>query len=133
MADARTNAADDTVLVATVVVRLLSGETFELLPFEDPRDVKARVNGLLVDWAKSGFLIRGSDIIPWHQVQRVEAVKIEELSQDESALRRTEWEAKETARLQQSFWRTKKSADQKKKDNKEDNDGQQDQGQPSAA
>jgi hypothetical protein len=126
MADARKNAADDTVLVATVMVRLLSGESFELLPFEDAADVKARVNGLLADWAKSGFLIRGSDIVPWHQVQRVEAVKIEELSRDESALRRTEWEAKETARLQQSFWRTKKEPNEEK-------NGGEDQGQRSAA
>lgn len=106
----------DTVLVAQVQVHLLSGESFELLPFEDENDVKAKVSGLLTDWSKSGFLIRGADIVPWHRVERLEALAVEELSPSDAALRRTEWEAKETSRLQQSFWRTKTPREKKKED-----------------
>jgi len=113
MAEKEQKAVSETVLVALVRVHLVSGEAFELLPFEDENDVKSKVNDLLADWVKSGFLIRGSEIVPWHQVQRVEAVRVEELSRDESALRRKEWEARETARLQQSFWRTKQEREKK--------------------
>ncbi|HEX4066674.1 MAG TPA: hypothetical protein VHZ09_11685 [Acidobacteriaceae bacterium] len=113
MAEKEQKAVSETVLVALVRVHLVSGEAFELLPFEDDKDVKAKVNDLLADWAKSGFLIRGSEIVPWHQVRRVEALQVEELSRDESALRRKEWEARETARLQQSFWRTKQERGKK--------------------
>jgi len=114
---------DETVLVAWVTVHLASGEAFELLPFEDAEDVKNKVSTLIGDWAKSGFLIRGSEIIPWHQVQRIEATEVEELSREESALRRMEWEGRETARLQQSFWKTKKAAE--KKEEEEDDKGSQ--------
>ncbi len=107
-----------TVLVAYVTVHLASGEAFELLPFEDPEDVKNKVSELLADWARSGFLIRGSQIIPWQQVQRIEATKVEELSRGESKQRQEEWVSRETARLQQSFWMTKKAAE--KKDEGED-------------
>jgi hypothetical protein len=113
MAEKEQKSVNDTVLVALVRVHLVSGEAFEMLPFEDENDVKAKVNDLLADWAKSGFLIRGSEIVPWHRVQRVEATQIEELSRHESSLRRKEWEARETARLQQSFWRTKKEGEKK--------------------
>lgn len=119
MADADERAANETVLVAYVTAHLLSGDTFELLPFEDADDVKTKVSDLLADWAKSGFLIRGSDIVPWHQVRRVE-----ELSRGESALRRKEWEAHEVARWQQSYWRTKRERKQKEEKSGEE---QQDQ------
>lgn len=113
MAQEEQKSTSDTVLVALVEVQLVSGAIFELLPFEDENDVKSKVSDLLGDWAKSGFLIRGSEILPWHQVQRVEATQVEELSRAESALRRREWQAKETARLQQSFWRTKNEREKK--------------------
>jgi hypothetical protein len=128
VADTNEKAAQerDTVLVARVTVHLATGESFELLPFEDENDVKAKVSDLLADWAKSGFLIRGSEIIPWNQVQRVEATDVEELSRDESALRRKEWESRETARLQQSFWKTKKAREKKE-------EGDEQESQPRAA
>jgi hypothetical protein len=115
MADVKEKAPQQkgTMLVAWVTVHLAEGESFEMLPFEDENDVKAKVSDLLADWAKSGFLIRGSDIIPWNRVRRIEATKVEELSRDESALRRKEWESRETARLQQSFWRTKQAREKK--------------------
>jgi hypothetical protein len=111
--DEKKGRSDDTVLVAHVTVHLAEGEPFELLPFEDEQDVKSKVSDLLGDWAKSGFLIRGSEINPWNQVQRIEATNVEELSRDESELRRKEWEARETARMQQSFWKTKKGREKK--------------------
>src|ERR1700727_3333320 len=99
MADANKTTQDDgTVLVAYVTVHLESGEQLELLPFEDAQDVKSKVSALMGDWAKSGFLIRGSEIIPWHRVQRVEATKVEELSQSDSKKRLDDWQAKDTAR-----------------------------------
>jgi hypothetical protein len=57
----------DTVLVAYVTVHLEDGETFELFPFEDTHDVKSKVSALVADWVKSGFLVRGNRIYPWHR------------------------------------------------------------------
>ncbi len=104
---------DGTVLVAWVTVHLESGDSFELLPFEDAQDVKSKVSDLMKDWAKSGFLIRGSEIYPWHRVKRIVATKVEELSSTDSKRRLEEWQAKDTARLQQSFWKTKKAREKK--------------------
>jgi hypothetical protein len=104
--------AEETVLVAQVMVQLVSGERFELLPFEGVKDVKCRVCDLVKDWAKSGFLVRGNEIIPWHQVQKVMAERVEELSKGESDLLRREWEARELERQQKSFWRTKNARKQ---------------------
>jgi len=123
--DEKRGRGDETVLVAYVTVHLAEGEPFELIPFEDASDVKAKVSDLLADWAKSGFLIRGSEIIPWNQVRHIEAANVEELSPDESVLRRKQWESRETARLQQSFWKTKQAAEKK--------DEEADKGQPRAA
>lgn len=100
-------AANETVLLAYVTVHLHSGDSFELLPFEDPQDVKSKVNDLLADWSRSGFLIRGSRIYPWHQVRLIEATKVLEVAGEESARQIAEWQARDVARLQQSFWRTK--------------------------
>jgi hypothetical protein len=110
--------ADETVLIAYVTVHLESGESFELLPFEDAQDVKNKMSDLMKDWAKSGFLICGNHIYPWHRVKLIEATKVEELSRDESKLRMEEWEARDKARLQQSFWKTKPPRE--KKESEED-------------
>lgn len=113
---AQAKQGDETVLMAQVMVQLVSGERFELLPFEDVNDVKCRVCDLVEDWAKSGFLVRGNEIIPWHRVEKVEAERVEELSRDESELRRREWEARELERQQQSFWKTKRARKPKEQD-----------------
>jgi len=115
---------DGTVLVAWVTVHLESGDSFELLPFEDAQDVKSKVGDLMKDWAKSGFLIRGSEIYPWHRVQRIVATKVEELSRTDSKKRLEEWQAKDAARLQQSFWKTK-HAREKKDEGEGENSGNQ--------
>ncbi|MFP5227258.1 MAG: hypothetical protein ACLGXA_06480 [Acidobacteriota bacterium] len=114
---------DETVLVAWVTVHLESGESFELLPFEDTEDVKRKVCDLMKAWAKSGFLIRGNQIYPWHRVRRVEAVKVEEMSRTDAQLRREEWQARETASLQQSFWKTKRMHPDKEESGGEKHEG----------
>jgi hypothetical protein len=115
---------DETVLVAWVTVHLETGESFELLPFEDAQDVKSKVSDLMREWAGSGFLIRGSQIIPWHRVQRLEATSVDEPVRSESRKRQEEWQAKETARLQQSFWKTRQPRE-KKEEGEEGDAGKQ--------
>ena len=116
MAEKTWDPAKDTVLVAEVRVHLRDGESFELLPFVDGKDVKSKVSELLEEWAKSGFLVRGSQIIPWHRVQRVEATSVEELAPDEAERRLTEWSTRDQRQYQQSFWKTKEPREKKKKD-----------------
>jgi len=121
MADAEENGGpgSDSVLVAFVTVHLESGESFDLLPFEDTNDVKSKVSDLMKDWAKSGFLIRGSEIYPWHRVRRIEASRIEEMPPEDSKLKRQEWEAQDRARLQKSFWKTKRARTEKEEGGEE--------------
>lgn len=125
MADAedKNGRENDTVLLAYVTVHLDSDESFELLPFEDAQDVKSKVSDLMKDWAKSGFLVRGNEFYPWHRVRRIEATRVEEMSAGDAKLQRGQWEARETARMQQSFWRTKHARDEKEEE-KEGNGGE---------
>ena len=126
-----TGPANDTVLVAHVTVHLESGESFELLPFEDTDDVKSKVCELMKAWAQSGFLIRGSEIYPWHRVRRIEATRVEEMSPYDSKLQREEWQARETARLQNSFWKTKRARRAKEEEESGGESGEQkDRGKP---
>jgi len=112
----RAEEREETVLVAHVTVHLESGESFELLPFEDALDVKSRVCDLMRAWAKSGFLIRGSHIYPWHRVRRIEATQVEELSKADSKLHMEEFRCRDTERMLQSFWKTKRERKQKDED-----------------
>jgi hypothetical protein len=98
---------DETVLAAYVTVHLTSGDSFELLPFRDDADVKSKVTDLLDDWAKSGYLVRGGHIYPWHQVKLVEATSITELSRRDSEQQLVEWQTSDLTHLQQAFWKTK--------------------------
>lgn len=97
----------DTVLVAYVTVHLEGGESFELLPFEDTHDVKSKVSDLVEEWVRSGVLVRGNQLIPWHRVCLLEATKVEELKLADAQLRREQWHAQDTERLRQSFWQTR--------------------------
>ena len=97
----------DTVLIAYATVHLESGESFELLPFEDANDVKSRVCDLIEDWARSGYLVAGNLYYPWHRVRRVEVTKVLELSHMDAERLRHSDGREETARQQRSFWRTK--------------------------
>jgi len=112
----RTEESEETILMAHVTVHLESGELFELLPFEDASDVKARVCELMKAWARSGFLIRGSHIYPWHRVKWIEATKVEELSKADSKVRMEEFRCRDTERMLQSFWKTKHERKQKDED-----------------
>ena len=109
----------DTVLVAYVTVHLEDGESFELLPFEDTHDVKSKVSDLVEEWVRSGVLVRGNQLIPWHRVRRLEATKVEELKLVDARLRREQWQAQETERLQQSFWLTKEPREKRSEGEKE--------------
>jgi hypothetical protein len=98
---------NDTVLIAYATVHLESGESFQLLPFEDANDVKSRVCDLIEDWARSGYLVAGNLYYPWHRVRRVEVTKVVEMTRAEAEHLRHADGTAETARLQRSFWRTK--------------------------
>lgn len=112
----------DTVLVAYVTVHLEGGDSFELLPFEDTHDVKSKVGELVEEWVRSGVLVRGNQLIPWHRVRRLEATKVEELKLADAQLRREQWQARETERLQQSFWLTKVPREKRNEGRKENAD-----------
>ena len=100
-------------LLARVRVNLISGESFGLLPFEDTNDVKSKVSDLIGDWSRSGFLIYGGLIYPWHQVKLIEAIEVIELSQSALKQRLEEWNAPALAHVQQSFWKTKQTREKK--------------------
>jgi hypothetical protein len=100
--------ATDTILFAHATVVLINGETFELLPFASPEDVKSQFNSFIESWVKSGFLLRGKHVYPWHQVAKVEVTSVEEMTRSEAAQRLTHWEINDLYRLQQDFWKTKK-------------------------
>lgn len=103
----------ETTLLAHATVYLVGGESFDLLPFQSPEDVKSQVSDLMENWAKSGFLLRGKRIYPWHQVVRVEVTAVEELSRSEAAQKLMDWEVNDLYRVQQNFWKTKKTPDKK--------------------
>lgn len=115
--------AGDTVLAAEVRVHLDGGESFDLLPFVDAKDVKCKVSDLLEEWSKSGFLVRGSQIIPWHRVERVEAANVEELSPAEAERRLQDWRARDRGQYQLTFWKTKEPREKKKNEGKEEGGG----------
>jgi len=108
--------ANETVLIAYVTVQLDSGESFDLLPFEDANDVKSKVEDLLEDWAKSGFLARGNEFYPWHRVKKIDATKVVEMSRSEADRLRTADGTQELVRMQQSFWKTKQAREKKKEE-----------------
>jgi hypothetical protein len=97
----------DLVLIAHATVHLLNGQSFDLLPFVNAEDVKSAVMDLIESWAKSGFLLRGRYIYPWHQIARVEVISVEEVSRSASEQRLIDWEINDQYRLQQGFWKTK--------------------------
>jgi hypothetical protein len=114
---------NETVLVARVIVHLTSGASFELMPFLDHSDVKKKVTDLLEDWAKSGYLVRGSHIYPWHQVKLVEATSVVELSRHESEEHLIEWQKLDLASMQQAFWKTKQPRNKTQENGHEGDEG----------
>ncbi len=100
-----------TLLIAHVKAHLVSGEVFDLLPIKHEEDVKGEVNALIESWAKSGFLLRGRFLYPWHQVKAIEVLNVEELPRREAQLRLDDLYAADRATLQESFWKTHKKDD----------------------
>ncbi len=98
----------DTLLIAHVTAHLLDGSSFELYPFVDPEDVKAKVSELVGGWAGSGFLLRGARMIPWHQVRVLETTTVEEITRQEAQQRLLRWQAEDQLKAVQGFWKTKK-------------------------
>ncbi len=105
----------ETLLIAHVTVQLLDGSSFELYPFVDADDVKSKVSELVEGWASSGFLLRGSHMIPWNQVKQLEATSVEEITRQEAQQRLLQWQAEDQRKAVLNFWKTKK---EKKKDDK---------------
>ena len=121
----------DTILIAHVTAQMTDGSNFELYPFLDPKDVKAKVTELVEGWASSGFLLRGSHLIPWTQVKLLEATSVEEITRQEAQQRLLTWQAEDQRRAVQNFWKTKQEAKDgeggKKEDDKQ-SDGDKDVG-----
>jgi hypothetical protein len=115
----------ETLLIAHVTAHLLDGTAFELYPFVDENDVKAKVSELVEGWASSGFLLRGSHLIPWHQAKQLEATLVEEITYQEAQQRLMSWQAEDQLRAVKNFWKTKKEKEEEKggKDDKGEEKG----------
>ena len=107
MAESNPAPSSDTLLIAHVTAFLVDGTSFELYPFVDPLDVKSKVSELVEGWAGSGFLLRGSRLIPWHQVRQLETGSVEEITRQEAHQRLMSWQAEDQRRAVDSFWKTK--------------------------
>ena len=105
----------ETLLIAHVTAHLLDDTSFELYPFVDTEDVKAKVSELVGGWASSGFLLRGAHLIPWHRVKLLETTSVEEITRQEAQQRLMTWQAEDQTRAVQSFWKTK---EEKKEEDK---------------
>ena len=90
------------VLIAHLRAYLTSGGSFDLVPIEDSRDVKGAVESLLRSWAESGFLVHGRFVYPWHQVQHIEVLQVEEREREAEAAN-----VGDRTRAQEAFWRTR--------------------------
>ena len=110
----------DTLLIAHVTAHLVDGSSFELYPFIDAEDVKAKVSELTEGWANSGFLLRGGRLIPWHQVRMLEATSVEEITRQEAQQRLMNWQAEDQRQAVQNLWKTK---NEKKEGDEGEDDG----------
>lgn len=116
----------ETLLIAHVTVHLLDGTSFELYPFVDAKDVKNKVSELIGGWASSGFLLRGSHLIPWHQVKLLEATSVDEITRQEAQQRMMTWKAEDQRKQVQNFWKTKEEAKDDDKDGEKEGGDQAD-------
>lgn len=107
----------ETLLIAHVTAHLLDNTSFELYPFVDEKDVKAKVSELTGGWASSGFLLRGAHLIPWHQVSHLETTSVEEITRQEAQQRLARWHTDDQLKAVQNFWKTK---EEKKDDGEKD-------------
>jgi len=112
-----------TLLIAHVTAHLLDNTSFELYPFVDEKDVKAKVFELISGWASSGFLLRGAHFVPWHRVSYLETTSVEEITRQEAQQRLMDWQADDQLKAVQNFWKMKDDKNDKgeKKDGEEEN------------
>ena len=114
----------ETLLIAHVTAHLLDESSFELYPFVDEKDVKAKVSELTSGWASSGFLLRGAHLIPWHRVSHLKTTSVEEITRQEAQQRLLRWQAEDQMKAVKDFWKTK---EEKKQDGEKD--GEQEKGE----
>ena len=101
------------LLIAQLRAFLVSGESFDLLPIKHEQDVKTEVESLVESWAKSGFLLHGRFIYPWHQVKHVEVTEVEEMPLQLAQQRFDDLYAAQRARMHEDFWRTRQKSEKK--------------------
>jgi hypothetical protein len=111
---------EDILLVARVKAFLLNGDSIDLLPFKHEEDVRAEVNKFIEDWAKTGFLLKGSFLYPWHQVKMLEVVSVSALTHAQAPPYLEDW--RKDTEAQKAFWKTRKSQ-AKQDEEKEENGG----------
>ncbi len=114
------NTQPETLLIAHVTAHLLDGSSFELYPFVDSKDVKAKVSELVEGWASSGFLLRGSMLTPWHQVKVLDTTSVEEITRQEADQRLLRWKAENQVKAVQGFWKSKEEQGSGREENKEE-------------
>jgi hypothetical protein len=109
---------DNILLIAQVKVNLLNGDLIDLLPFKHEEDVRAEVNKFIEEWVKTGFLLKGNFLYPWHQVKNVEVVWVKALIKAEAKPYLDAWQMDTDA--QKSFWKTRKPAGKQADEKKEE-------------
>jgi hypothetical protein len=109
------------LVIAQLRAFLASGESFDLLPIKHEQDVKSEVESLVESWAKSGFLVHGRFIYPWHQVNHVEVTQVEEMPSQLAHQRFDELYAAQRARLQEGFWRTRRKTEKEPEEKSDTN------------
>jgi hypothetical protein len=116
--DQKPESNPETLLIAHVTAHLLDNSSFELYPFIDQNDVKAKVSELVEGWASSGFLLRGAHLVPWHQVKLIETTSVEEITRQEAQQRLMNWQTEDQLRAVRNFWKTKQEKQEEKDEGK---------------
>jgi len=98
----------DELLIAEVKAYFIDGEAVDLLPFKHETDVRAEVNKFIEEWVKTGFLLQGPFLYPWHQVKMVEVVSVQALTHAQAAPYLENW--RQDTEAQKAFWKTRKAA-----------------------
>ena len=97
---------EDIILIAEATAFFVDGETVDLLPFKHEEDVHAEVNKLIEEWSKTGFLLKGRFLLPWHQVKMIEVVSVQAMTHAEAGPYVEQW--RQDTEAQKAFWKTRK-------------------------
>ncbi len=106
---------EDVILTAEVRAHFIDGETVDLLPFKHEDDVRAEINKFIEDWSKTGFLLKGNLMYPWHRIKLVEVVSVQALTRAQATPYFEQW--RQDTEAQKAFWKTRKP--QAKKEEKQ--------------